>query len=64
MAAVQLGWSGHYIVWTDSTNTLTVVDRPELSDAQVKDIVAFLQALSSPRLVAQDSVAVVAPEDL
>lgn len=51
MAATQLGWSGHYLLWADNTNTLKEVDQPMLNEQQINDVVAFLQALSSERLI-------------
>ncbi|MGB1110264.1 MAG: cytochrome-c peroxidase, partial [Gammaproteobacteria bacterium] len=53
MASAQLGWSGHYLLWSSETRTLREVDRPQPSDEQVADIVAFLHALSSDALSKQ-----------
>lgn len=50
MASAQLGRSGHFLTWSDRDKVLTEINRPALSDLQVQDIVAFLQALSSDRL--------------
>ncbi len=55
MAAAQLGWSGHYLLWSEQKKTLQEIDRPVPSDDQVDDIVAFLHSLSSERLVAAQS---------
>ena len=52
MAASQLGWSGHYLLWSARSRTVQEIDRPVPSEQQVQDIVAFLHALSSDRLVA------------
>lgn len=51
MAAGQLGWSGHYLLWDDQALTLTKVNRPIPSDQEVADISAFLNALSSDKLI-------------
>ena len=51
MATAQLGHSAELIGWVDSGQARRV-DRAPLSDAQVADIVAFLKALSSERLLA------------
>lgn len=50
MAAAQLGWSGHYLLWSESSKTLQEMDRPVPSEEQIADIVAFLHALSGDRL--------------
>ncbi|GAA6152862.1 cytochrome c peroxidase [Pseudoteredinibacter isoporae] len=51
MAESQLGKSGHRrVVWSD--NALSVIDSSPLTDSEVRDIVAFLKALSSKRLLA------------
>ncbi len=55
MAAGQLGWGGHYLLWSDKESALIERNSPKLSDGQVADIVAFLNALSSDRLVARKS---------
>ncbi|MEN6587847.1 MAG: cytochrome c peroxidase [Sulfuricella sp.] len=41
------------IVWQDEGKSLSVIDRPTLSDRDVTDIVAFLNALSSDELVSR-----------
>jgi len=51
MAAGQLGRAGHYILWSDKESTMSEHNQPKLSDNDVSDIVAFLNALSSDRLV-------------
>lgn len=51
MATAQLGHSAELIGWVDGGQARRV-DRAPLSDAQVADIVAFLKALSSERLLA------------
>jgi cytochrome c peroxidase len=51
MAAAQLGWSGHYLRWAEPSRTLKEINRPMPSDQQIADVVAFLHALSSDRLV-------------
>lgn len=51
MAAAQLGWSGHYLLWSDQLQTIQEVDRPIPTSQQIDEIVAFLNALSSDRLV-------------
>lgn len=53
MAATQLGWSGHYLLWSQQMRTFQEINRPQPSDEQVEDIVAFLPALSSDDLVAK-----------
>ena len=50
MAAAQLGLSGHYIQWSDQKNSIETINRPVLSEQQISDIVAFLNALSSDKL--------------
>ncbi len=52
MASVQLGYTGRYLVWSDSRKAMIELDRPALDEATVADLVAFLQALSSDRLMA------------
>ncbi len=56
MAAGQLGRAGHYLLWSDKDDVLSEHNQPKPSDQQVADIVAFLNALSSDRLVAKKSV--------
>jgi cytochrome c peroxidase len=51
MAAAQLGRAGRYLLWSDKESTLSEHNQPRLSDREVADIVAFLNALSSDRLV-------------
>lgn len=50
MASAQLGRSGHYLMWSDQNRVLSVVDRQVLSETEIDEIVAFLQALSSESL--------------
>lgn len=52
MAGAQLGRAGHYLLWSEQEGTLRELDQPAPSAAEVADIVAFLHALSSERLVA------------
>ncbi len=51
MSSVQLGMTGPYLVWADDLKVMTRLERPALSEDQVADLVAFLQALSSDTLV-------------
>ncbi|MCU7932304.1 MAG: c-type cytochrome [Candidatus Thiodiazotropha sp. (ex Codakia rugifera)] len=51
MSSVQLGRTGRYLVWADTNKVFTQLDRPELDEHEVNDIVAFLHALSSDKLV-------------
>lgn len=53
MAAGQLGRAGHYLLWSDKESSMSEHNQPKLSDKEVSDIVAFLNALSSDRLVAR-----------
>ena len=60
MATVQLNaavgvapHTGRRVFWSAEDQTLSAVDRPALSDADVKDIVAFLKALTSDELAAR-----------
>jgi cytochrome c peroxidase len=53
MSSVQLGFTGRYLVWSDDYKVMTELDRPTLSDHEIDDIVAFLHALSSDRLIAR-----------
>jgi cytochrome c peroxidase len=53
MAAGQLGRAGHYLLWSDKDSTMREHNQPKLTDQEVKDIVAFLNALSSDRLLAR-----------
>lgn len=52
MASVQLGYTGRYLVWSDNHKAMVELDRPILGESTVEDLVAFLHALSSDRLVA------------
>lgn len=51
MSSVQLGHTGRYLVWSDSSKAFVELDRPQIDEDSVQDIVAFLQALSSDELV-------------
>jgi cytochrome c peroxidase len=51
MSSVQLGMTGLYLVWADDLKVMTRLERPALSEDEVADLVAFLQALSSDTLV-------------
>ncbi|MCU7856776.1 MAG: hypothetical protein KZQ79_13985, partial [Candidatus Thiodiazotropha sp. (ex Lucinoma borealis)] len=51
MSSVQLGRTGRYLLWADTNKVLTRLDRPVLDEHEVNDIVAFLHALSSEKLV-------------
>ncbi len=53
MAAGQLGRSGHHLLWSDKESTMREQNQPKLAEQEVEDIVAFLNALSSDRLVAR-----------
>lgn len=53
MAAAQLGRAGHYLLWSDHESTMREHNQPKLTDQEVSDIVAFLNALSSDRLVTE-----------
>lgn len=50
MAAAQLGRSGAFQGWLRPNGSLGEADRSPLSDRDVADLVAFLEALSSDRL--------------
>jgi len=50
MASAQLGRSGNYMGWLNQDSSLGKVDRTPLNDREVRDIVAFLEALSSDAL--------------
>jgi cytochrome c peroxidase len=52
MAAGQIGRAGRYLLWSDKDSTMSEHNQPRLSDQEVSDIVAFLNALSSDSLVA------------
>ncbi len=56
MAAVQLGYSGRYLRWSDQERRWREVGMPALADDDIDAIVAFLQALSSDTLVAQQAM--------
>jgi hypothetical protein len=51
MASVQLGYTGRYLVWSGSHNAMVELSQPTLDEATVQDLVAFLKALSSDRLL-------------
>lgn len=53
MAAAQLDRSGQFNAWVDAAGQLAKTDRSPLGKAEVADLVAFLEALSSDRLVAE-----------
>lgn len=53
MAAGQLGRSGRLNAWLNDAGQLGKADRSPLGKADVADLVAFLEALSSDRLVAE-----------
>lgn len=57
MAAAQLGRAGHYLLWSERDATMREIDRPVPTEDEVADIVAFLNALSSERLVKEKKVA-------
>jgi cytochrome c peroxidase len=50
MASAQLGRSGNYMGWLNQDSSLGKLDRTPLSDREVGDIVAFLEALSGDAL--------------
>jgi len=50
MASAQLGRSADYLGWLNQDSSLGKLDRTPLSDREVRDIVAFLEALSSDAL--------------
>jgi cytochrome c peroxidase len=52
MTSVQLGYTGRYLVWSDSHKAMKELDRPRVDAQTIQDLVAFLHALSSDRLVA------------
>lgn len=56
MAAAQLGLSGHYLLWSDQLNSIDEIDQPVPSAQQIDDIVAFLHALSSDKLLKNSSL--------
>lgn len=51
MTSVQLGYTGPYLVWSDSHKAMKELDRPRVDEQTIKELVAFLHALSSDRLV-------------
>ncbi len=51
MSSVQLGYTGRYLLWADKNKVMVKLNRPKLDDQSLDDIVAFLNALSSDRLV-------------
>lgn len=51
MASVQLGYTGRYLVWSDRHKAMVELSQPTLDEATVQDLVAFLKALSSDRLL-------------
>jgi cytochrome c peroxidase len=53
MASAQLGRSGKLNAWLNDDRQLGKTDRSPIGDRDVADIVAFLDALSSDRLVAE-----------
>ncbi len=52
MAGAQLGRSAQFVAWLDGNRGLGRIDRSPLAEGDVKDIVAFLEALSSDTLAA------------
>lgn len=52
MAGAQLGRSGKLNAWINDERQLGTTDRSPLGEREIADIVAFLEALSSERLVA------------
>jgi cytochrome c peroxidase len=52
MARAQLDYGGHYLLWSERERVLREQHRPTLSEQEVNDIVAFLNALSSDALAA------------
>jgi cytochrome c peroxidase len=51
MTSVQLGYTGRYLVWSDSHKAMKELNRPRVDEQIIQDLVAFLHALSSERLV-------------
>lgn len=51
MAAAQLGRAGHFLLWSYSSKTFQTFGNNPLSDQEVTDLVNFLHALSSERLM-------------
>lgn len=50
MASAQLGRSTGLMTWLNQNSSLGKIDRSPLSDREIRDIVAFLEALSSDTL--------------
>lgn len=61
MASAQLGRSTNLMTWLNDDNSLDKLDRSPLSDREVKDIVAFLESLSSDTL--RTRTAAIAPSE-
>ncbi len=53
MAAAQLGRRGHFLRWWEREGTLQEIGQSAPTEQEVADLVAFLRALSSDRLVAR-----------
>ena len=53
MASAQLGRSGKLSAWLNEDRQLGKTDRSPIGDKEVADLVAFLEALSSDRLVGE-----------
>jgi cytochrome c peroxidase len=51
MTSVQLGYTGRYLVWSDSHKAMKELNRPRVDEQTIQDLVAFLHALSSEMLV-------------
>jgi cytochrome c peroxidase len=51
MSSVQLGYTGRYLVWSDSYKVMTELKGAKLDDESISDIAEFLHALSSDKLV-------------
>ena len=51
MTSVQLGYTGRYLIWSDSHKAMKELDRPRIDEQTLEDLVAFLHALSSERLL-------------
>lgn len=52
MTATQLGYSGRHLRWSQRDRRLREINKPRVDSQSINDIVAFLHALSSDRLVA------------
>lgn len=63
MSSVQLGYTGPYLVWSDSHKAINKLDRSRLDEATVNDLVAFLHSLSSDRLVERLARTMASDED-